>query len=282
MKAKFSTTLAILALTGLIGWPPLAMAQGTAGSSASHPSAVSDRNKVMTNRNAAENTVANATRIFKVAALDPARFIPAWVMENAVGIAIFPSVFKAAFLAGGSHGSGVLLAKQKNGEWSAPLFVSLSGGSLGAQVGVETSDLVLVFQNRSAFDKVAKGRTFTLGVDASVAVGGRTASAITQNAQVLAYKHSSGLFAGASLNGSVLKIQTEPTIAYYGLSTGESATHAYYGDKELFNSIIGPGNNGKGAIGTPKGQMLKELPAGASKLQQAIRAYTTQAKDLVK
>lgn len=279
MKTKLALHLAIMLSIAFICLPlSAAAAQKMNPSNMSSPGNMSSQNKAMNSRNDADKTVSKATALFNTAAQNPSGLIPASVMKSAAGVAIFPRMFQAALLAGGRHGSGVLMANEGNNQWSRPLFVSLSGGSLGAQVGVESSDLVLVFRSRSAFDQVARGKSFTLGADASVAAGhmGKAASTTTSGAQILAYKHSStGLFAGAAVNGSVLSIDDEATIAYYNLSEGQSGAHAYYGDKQLFNHIIGSGANGQAGM---KAQQSIEEPNSATNLRNAISNYISQAE----
>jgi lipid-binding SYLF domain-containing protein len=277
MKAKLSLHLAILLSIALIYLPlSAAAAQKMSPSNMSSSSNMRSQNKVMSSRNDAEQTVSKATALFNTGAENPSGFIPASVMKSAAGVAIFPGFFQAALLAGGSHGSGVLLSNEGNNRWSRPLFVSLSGGSLGAQVGVESSDLILVFRNRSVFDQVATGKSFTLGADASVAAGhmGKAASTTTVGAQILAYKRSSGLFAGAAVNGSVLSIDDEPTLAYYNLSAGQAGAHGYYGDKQLYNQIIGSKAKSQGSM---KAQQTLEEPNSATNLRNAISNYISQA-----
>ena len=281
MKTNIRIIISAIILSAFISLP----LQATAGermdkSTTGDSGGMTKMDKTMASRNDAENTVVKATQVFKTATE-----IPSTVIKNAAGIAIFPGMIRAALIAGGSHGNGVMLAKQDDGQWSPPLFVSLSGGSLGAQVGVESSDVILVFQNRAALDKVATGKEFTLGVDASVSAGdaGANTSASTETAQILTYKRSSGLFAGASLTGSVLKIEQEPTMAYYNLtqSTEKSARGYYGGELGLYNRIIGSSAGTKAESGMASGKQharaVKKIPDSARDLQQAIGDYASKS-----
>jgi lipid-binding SYLF domain-containing protein len=83
--------------------------------------------------------------------------IPESILKKAHGIAIIPGVVKAAYGIGGEYGRGVLLVQNK-GEWSNPSFITLAGGSLGWQIGIQKSDLVLVFKTRQSIDNIAEGR----------------------------------------------------------------------------------------------------------------------------
>src|SRR5579883_3413719 len=106
--------------------------------------------------------------------------IPDRLLERAYGIAVIPDLTKVAFFAGGRHGRGVLVVRDGKGRFSAPVFISMTGGSFGWQWGVQSTDIVLVFTTRKGVQGIAGGKV-TLGADASVAAGpvGRTASAAT-------------------------------------------------------------------------------------------------------
>lgn len=104
--------------------------------------------------------------------------IPHALLDEAAAIAIIPDVVKAGLVAGARHGDGVMVIRQDDGHWSHPMFVDLTGASVGWQAGVEATDVVLVFKNGDAARKVIDGE-FTLGADGSIAAGpvGREASA---------------------------------------------------------------------------------------------------------
>jgi lipid-binding SYLF domain-containing protein len=162
-------------------------------------------------------------------------------MEKAVGIAVVPEWTKAALIAGGSYGSGILSAKRKDGHWTDPLFLSLTGGSVGVQAGFKTSELILVFTDREVLDQLAKNEDFTIGADASMTAGDvdKSQSAQMNDAKILTYEKSSGLFAGASLDGTVLKVQQSPTLAYYRLSDNSGEARGYFGKENANASLYG-------------------------------------------
>jgi len=110
----------------------------------------------------------------------PEKGIPSALLKDAYGIAIIPGVIKVGFVVGGRHGTGILMVRTEGGGWSNPVFVSLTGGSVGWQIGAESTDVVLVFKSRRSIDGILKGK-FTLGADAAVAAGpvGRSAEAGT-------------------------------------------------------------------------------------------------------
>ena len=127
---------------------------------------------------------------------------------------------KLGFIVGGRHGTGVLLVRDKEGKWSSPLFVSITGGSIGWQVGAQSTDVLLVFKSRKSVEGIKKGK-FTLGADAAVAAGpvGRSVEAATDvklKAEIYSYSRSRGLFAGISLEGAALQIDADANASFYG------------------------------------------------------------------
>jgi len=150
----------------------------------------------------------------------PDQNIPAWLLERAYGVAVVPDVIKIGLGIGARRGKGVLAVRKDDGSWSSPVFVNLTGGSFGFQVGVQSTDIVLVFTSRQSIEGIVGGKV-TLGADASVAAGpvGRQSSAATDiglTAQVYSYSRASGLFAGVALDGSALTIDTRSNEAFYG------------------------------------------------------------------
>ena len=149
---------------------------------------------------------------------DDATSIPADLLARAHGIAILPGVFRGGFILGGRRGRGVLMIKDGSGAWTAPAFITLTGGSIGWQAGGEVMDLVLIFANENSVRNMRRGK-FTLGGDASAIAGpvGRHATmAVTFRAEVYSYVRSSGLFAGATFEGTRLDIDEAMSAKYYG------------------------------------------------------------------
>ncbi len=124
--------------------------------------------------------VASANDVMNQIMKIPEKSIPPALLQDAQGIAIIPGVIKLGFVVGGQYGRGVLVVREKDGSWSRPVFVTLTSGSVGWQIGAESTDFVLVFKTRKSIDGVLKGK-FTLGADAAVAAGpvGRRADAAT-------------------------------------------------------------------------------------------------------
>lgn len=146
--------------------------------------------------------------------------IPHELLQMSEGIIIVPKMINAGFVLAGKRGRGIAMVKNEDGTWSNPVFISITGGSVGFQVGVQSVDLVLIFKNRETLENINNG-TFTLGGDISAAVGpvGRSSSATTDykmEAEVYSYSRSKGLFAGISLAGSAITVDIQWNNAYYG------------------------------------------------------------------
>jgi lipid-binding SYLF domain-containing protein len=152
--------------------------------------------------------------------------IPPALMHDAQGVAVIPHVIKAGFFIGGRFGRGVVMARQPNGDWSNPVFISLAGGSVGWQAGVQSTDVILVFKTREGVRRLLEGKDkVTLGADIGVAAGpvGRQAEASTDGqlkAEIYSYSRSRGLFAGVSLEGAGLLVDGDANAAFYGLHSG--------------------------------------------------------------
>lgn len=145
--------------------------------------------------------------------------IPSQLLQEASGIAIIPGYVRGAFVVGVAGGRGLLLMRDANQQWQAPEFITLTGGSVGWQAGIQATDLVLVLRTPRSLANIRRGK-LTLGADASAAAGpvGRYAGAATDaalQAEILTYSRSRGLFAGVSLNGAVLQMDLESTQRYY-------------------------------------------------------------------
>ena len=95
-----------------------------------------------------EKTLENATEVLDDLTTIPAKSIPAKLLADAQGVAIIPNVVKAGFVFGGRGGHGLVIAKDKDGNWGEPVFVNLGGASVGFQAGVQSTDVVLVFRSR--------------------------------------------------------------------------------------------------------------------------------------
>lgn len=149
------------------------------------------------------------------------RQIPESLLAEAHAVAIIPDVIKLGFVVGGQRGHGVVVIRQPGGSWRAPVFITITGGSVGWQIGAQATDFMLVFKSPKSVEGLLRG-TFTLGADAAVAAGpvGRRLGAATDSelkAEIYSYSRSRGLFAGVSLEGSALQIDDHANAAYYGV-----------------------------------------------------------------
>jgi lipid-binding SYLF domain-containing protein len=138
---------------------------------------------------------------------------------KAEAIAVFPGTLKAGFIFGGMRGRGILSARNEDG-WSVPTFMTLTGGSIGLQIGGQATDLVLVIMNRRGLEQFVRNQ-FKFGADASAAAGpvGRDAQANTDlqmRAEILSYSRARGLFAGVSINGSTVRADQDANERFYG------------------------------------------------------------------
>ena len=147
--------------------------------------------------------------------------IPAAIMDKAEAVAVFPSLIKVGLGVGGQRGHGILSARDRtSGTWSAPAFLVITGGSIGAQIGGQSIDLILVVNDRRGLEQLVSNQ-FKVGADASVAAGpvGRDASAATDvqlRARILSYSRTRGLFAGVTLNGSTIRTDRDANERFYG------------------------------------------------------------------
>ncbi|MFQ5525309.1 MAG: lipid-binding SYLF domain-containing protein [Thermoanaerobaculia bacterium] len=164
--------------------------------------------------------VRTSEEVFQELLSSPDREVPEELLERARCVAVLPGVVKGAFGWGGKHGRGVLSCRNEAGEWSAPVFVRVSGGSFGFQVGVQAADLVLFMMSERSIRSLLKSK-FTLGGDVNVAAGplGRSAEAATDarfRAEIYSYAKARGFFAGVSVEGARLAPHRKSMTRYYG------------------------------------------------------------------
>ena len=165
--------------------------------------------------------------------------IPHDLIAQYEGIVIVPGLLNAGFGIGAKRGKGIALVKLPDGKWSDPVFVTMTGGSIGLQIGVQSTDLVLVFRHKGVLAKVKNG-DFTIGGDISAAAGpvGRSSQATTDyklEAEVYSYSRSRGLFAGISIHGSNLAIDKD-------------ANHSFYSNKMSSEEIFETGKSNNAAV----------------------------------
>jgi lipid-binding SYLF domain-containing protein len=170
-----------------------------------------------------ETKVADATDVLDQFLRIPEQSIPPALLSRAYAVAVVPNVLKIGFGIGARRGKGILVIRREDNSWSNPVFVNLTGGSLGFQIGAQSTDIILVFKTRNGVEGIENGR-LTLGADASVAAGpvGRHTGAATDvrfRAEVYSYSRSRGLFAGVALEGAGVTMDRKSNAAFYGSSS---------------------------------------------------------------
>lgn len=162
----------------------------------------------------------DAVRVLSEIQKIPEQGIPDKLLDEGRAVVVIPDTLKVGLVIGGRRGHGLMSVKSPDGSWSQPVFVKLTGGSIGFQAGVQSSDVVLVFRNDRNLENIVNGK-ITLGADAGVAAGpvGRNASASTDGqlkAEIWSWSRARGLFAGVALDGAVLQIDDDANVAVYG------------------------------------------------------------------
>jgi lipid-binding SYLF domain-containing protein len=175
--------------------------------------------QVVLQQNPSDVVVMNSTNVFAQAMVMPQNEIPRSLLAEAQAVAIVPSMVRGAFVFGVQHGRGVLVLRDTNGAWQPPRFIQITGGSFGYQIGIQATDLVLVFRTQQSVANLLRG-TMKVGVDASAAAGpvGRQTSAATDiqmQAEILSYSRARGAFVGVSIDGSVISLDPNAEAIYY-------------------------------------------------------------------
>ena len=170
-------------------------------------------------REDATDRLDNATTVLHEIMGMPDKGIPEEVLEHAKCVAVIPHMVKGGLIFGAKGGKGVATCRTADG-WSAPAFITISGGSWGLQIGVEAVDVVLIIQNEKGMQKLLESN-FQVGADASAAAGpvGRHASAGTDwkmDTEILTYSRAKGAFAGLTLEGASIRQDNDSRRAMYG------------------------------------------------------------------
>ena len=146
--------------------------------------------------------------------------IPAWLMRRSEAIAIITNLSQGGFFIGGRRGDGVIVSRYSNGVWSNPAFINLTGGSIGFQAGVKSSDLVLVFPSRRALQELLRDDVeFGGNISGTAGPVGRSAREPLEgfdDDRVYVYSRSKGLFGGVTLEGSDLSVDEDENQKFYG------------------------------------------------------------------
>lgn len=170
--------------------------------------------------NDAAQTVTRSATAFKTLSTVPKPGIPPALFNDVQGIAIFPGLSKLDFLVSGRAGSGLLLVRGSDGNWSSPVFVSLSGGTLGWQIVGEPMDILLLFKNRKTIDALVKEK-LTMGGKAVPVAGPlgtslKGATAAELRAEINSYVFCRGAFAKATLATATVEVAAAANDAFYG------------------------------------------------------------------
>jgi lipid-binding SYLF domain-containing protein len=210
---------------------------------------------------AADTTTKTAERLDDSASLfseimsTPDRAIPQELLERAQCVVIVPELKKAAFGVGAKYGRGFAVCRAAAGAgWGAPAAIRIEGGSVGFQIGVSSTDVLMLVMNKRGMRRLSSSK-FTIGGDAAAAAGpvGRSASAQTDgfvSAEILSYSRSKGLFAGVSLEGATLRNDLDEN-------------EILYGKRWTSKQILGSG---------------AKMPEAASKLISVLNKYSVREK----
>jgi lipid-binding SYLF domain-containing protein len=171
----------------------------------------------------------HSTKVFHEIMDTPDKAIPHRLLASARCIAIIPGEEKVAFFFGEKGGKGVVVCRKSDGGWGDPVFIGIAGGSFGLQIGVSSTDIVMLFMNDHAVARLLSDK-FSLGGDASVAAGpvGRDAAAgtdVSLQAEILTYARTHGVFAGVSLEGAAVHAQHDDDKDMYGTASRERILH---------------------------------------------------------
>lgn len=189
-----------------------------------------------------EQKARDALRVLTEIQAIPESAIPDKLLDEARAIAVIPDTIKAGLVIGGRRGHGVLSVKNPDGTWSNPAYITLTGGSIGFQAGVQSADVVLVFRSDRGLESIVNGK-FTLGADAGVAAGplGRNAATATDGelkAEIWSWSRARGLFAGVALDGAVLSMDNAANQTVYGNGTTPRMIFEGRTDRPMANNAI--------------------------------------------
>jgi len=239
--------------------------------------------QVVVQPNPSEVVVLNATNVFAQAMVMPQNEIPRSLLAEAQAVAIVPSMVRGAFVIGVQHGRGVLVVRDAQGAWQPPRMIQITGGSIGYQIGVQATDLVLVFRTPQSVANLLRG-TLKIGVDAAAAAGpvGRQTSAATDlqlQAEILSYSRARGAFIGVSIDGSVVSLDPTAEAMYYQppgvipASTMQLLQTLTAHSAVAPAAVVVPGPPPPAASGTwmPAGQRSGEVEATRQQLEKSSR-----------
>lgn len=207
--------------------------------------------------------------------------LPQKMLATAQGVAIVPNMVRGAFVIGLQRGRGVLIVRDPSGNWQLPRMIEITGGSLGYQIGVQSTDLILIFRTPQSVANVMRG-TLKVGVDASAAAGpvGRQATAATDlslQAEILSYSRARGAFVGASIEGSSISLDRTTDAMFYQPpgATPPSATQLV----QLLTTLA-TGNATNLAVPQPSPATPTPVPQAPNELEVARQQLDAASRQL--
>jgi lipid-binding SYLF domain-containing protein len=262
--AAVYSAIAVLSLAFGVNQPAIATAQGFPNVDQSRQDAI----------------VRSSITVLNEIMAIPLSGIPTSMLADAHGVAIIPNVIRGGFVVGARHGRGVLLVREQSGLWHAPVFITLTGGNIGWQAGVQSTDVILVFRSRRSVDGIMAGK-FTIGADAAAAAGpvGRQAGAATDrtlNAEILSYSRSRGLFAGVALDGSMIQVDGLATSTFYP-RVGPNQEVVVPESAQQLTSLVASLANNAGIVATPEPMRPPVAPQLTTKTAENQQRHLAQA-----
>lgn len=185
-------------------------------------------------------------------------------LKDARAVMICPSITHISLVFGGSGGKCVLLSRDAQGSWSSPAFYQMSSGSFGIQLGVENTEVMLFIMNETSLRSLLDSQ-FTMGASAAATAANANSSADSGASNIYSIQKSSGLFAGASLKGSKLKINSKSNHNYYNETVGPE------------DIVIAMRVNNSGA--DPLRRILMKLSSEATKTTKTKQSKKSKQED---
>ncbi len=148
-------------------------------------------------------------------------------LARAKAVLVIPSFYKAGFIVGAAYGDGVLVTRQPDGTFGDPAFYRMTAGSIGLQIGMNSSEVIFAILTEKGLSAVLNDE-FKLGANVgmsigTIGVGAEAATTTNVGNDILAYSKASGLFAGGALEGAVIKPRKDWNAAVYGVGNDNPA-----------------------------------------------------------
>lgn len=162
-----------------------------------------------------------AANVVKSFGCDTNRTFQDKYLKHAKAVAILTDVTRTGVVASVQRGDGVFITRDFNGNWTSPLMIRYRGFGVGVQAGIESADIIVLFQTSKSYRDIFEGMdTLEVNAGASIFDGGYSGGAITDipevSAWMIGYGEVSGLYVGASLDFGRITIDDQATNDYYG------------------------------------------------------------------